>query len=103
MSRWIEGAARRTGRPAQRVFRSPIPSGVWTRQRAAASESWERFQTITRFAAGGGWGQKYLDQGIDIAEVTLGRGRVFLFGNELLFRSQPHGTFKLFFNAFCNC
>jgi hypothetical protein len=49
--------------------------------------------------SGWAWGQKYLDQGIDIAEVTVGRGRVFLFGNELLFRSQPHGAFKLFFNA----
>ena len=30
---------------------------------------------------------------------TLGQGRVFVFGNDLLFRAQPHGNFKFFFNA----
>jgi hypothetical protein len=34
-----------------------------------------------------------------MADAAIGRGRVFLFGNELLFRSQPHGDFLLFFNA----
>ena len=42
---------------------------------------------------------RVLDKGIVIAEASVGKGRVFLFGNELLFRSQPHGNFKLFFNA----
>ena len=49
--------------------------------------------------SGWAWGQKYLDKGIAIAEAAVGKGRVFLFGNELLFRAQPHGNFKLFFNA----
>ncbi|HKW01445.1 MAG TPA: hypothetical protein VJN96_16590, partial [Vicinamibacterales bacterium] len=49
--------------------------------------------------SGWAWGQKYLDKGIEMAEATVGKGRVFLFGNELLFRSQPHGNFKFFFNA----
>ena len=49
--------------------------------------------------SGWAWGQKFLDKGVVIAEATVGKGRVFLFGNELLFRAQPHGNFKLFFNA----
>ncbi len=49
--------------------------------------------------SGWAWGQKYLDKGIQMAEATVGKGRVFLFGNELLFRSQPHGNYKFFFNA----
>ena len=53
----------------------------------------------TPLRSGWAWGQKYLDKGIQMAEANVGKGRVFLFGNELLFRSQPHGNFKFFFNA----
>ena len=49
--------------------------------------------------SGWAWGQKYLDKGIEMAEARVGKGRVILFGNELLYRSQPHSIFKLFFNA----
>jgi Zinc carboxypeptidase len=49
--------------------------------------------------SGWAWGQEHLDQGVVMADATVGKGRVFLFGNELLFRSQPHGDFLLFFNA----
>ena len=49
--------------------------------------------------SGWAWGQNYLDKGIEMAEANVGKGRVFLFGNELLFRSQPHGNYKFFFNA----
>lgn len=31
--------------------------------------------------------------------AKLGRGNVFLFGPEINFRAQPHGTFKLLFNG----
>ena len=30
---------------------------------------------------------------------SVGEGKLFLFGPEILFRAQPHGTFKLFFNG----
>jgi hypothetical protein len=32
-------------------------------------------------------------------EARIGKGRVLLFGPEILHRAQPHGTFKLLFNA----
>jgi hypothetical protein len=57
------------------------------------------FNSPEPLRSGWAWGQKYLDKGIQIAEASVGKGRVVLFGNELLFRSQPHGNFKLFFNA----
>ncbi|HEY3380756.1 MAG TPA: M14 metallopeptidase family protein [Vicinamibacterales bacterium] len=49
--------------------------------------------------SGWAWGQNYLDGSVAIAESILGKGRVVLFGPEVLFRGQPHGTFKLFFNG----
>jgi hypothetical protein len=70
---------------------TPVPS---TELRVVAT-----FPNDHPLHSGWAWGQKYLDKGIVIAEASVGAGRVFLFGNELLFRSQPHGNFKLFFNA----
>ncbi len=49
--------------------------------------------------SGWAWGQPYLDGGVIALDVQVGKGRAYLFGPELLHRAQPHGTFKLFFNA----
>ena len=49
--------------------------------------------------SGWAWGQKLLDKGIQMAETNVGQGRLFLFGNDLMFRSQPHGSYKFLFNA----
>lgn len=64
---------------------------------AVHSVAW--FPNDAPLRSGWAWGQKYLDKGIVMAEAAIGKGRVFLFGNELLFRSQPHGSYKLFFNS----
>jgi hypothetical protein len=57
------------------------------------------FETDTPLKSGWAWGQKYLKGGIAAAEVQVGTGRVLLYGPEILHRAQPHGTFKLLFNA----
>jgi hypothetical protein len=57
------------------------------------------FDTDTPLKSGWAWGQKYLKGGIAAAEVRVGKGRVLLYGPEILHRAQPHGTFKLLFNA----
>jgi Zinc carboxypeptidase len=49
--------------------------------------------------SGWAWGQANLDGGVAIAEAAVGKGRLLLFGPQILFRAQPHGTFKLFFNG----
>jgi hypothetical protein len=49
--------------------------------------------------SGWAWGQQYLDGGTVFADAAVGKGKVFLLGPEVNFRDQPHGTFKLLFNA----
>lgn len=48
---------------------------------------------------GWAWGQQYLENGLAAVEARLGKGRVLLFGSEILQRAQPHGTFKFLFNG----
>ena len=49
--------------------------------------------------SGWAWGQHYLDGGAAAVSAPLGRGKVYLFGPEITFRAQPHGTFKFLFNS----
>jgi hypothetical protein len=48
-----------------------------------------------------GWalGQRYMNGGAAVIDAPLGRGRVLVFGPEITYRAQPHGTFKFLFNA----
>ncbi len=57
------------------------------------------FDSKESLRSGWAWGQHYLEGGVAGVEATLGKGKVFLFGPEITFRSQPHGTFKLLFNG----
>jgi hypothetical protein len=71
------------------VFRLP-PSGV--RQVAG-------YFGADSLASGWAWGQQHLDGGTAVAEAKVGEGEVVMFGPEVAFRAQSHGTFKLLFNA----
>jgi hypothetical protein len=57
------------------------------------------FAGATPLRSGWAWGQQYLDGGVAVLEAPLGKGKVLLFGPEITFRAQPHGTFKLLFNG----
>ena len=57
------------------------------------------FDSKTPLRSGWAWGQHYLENGVIAAEATVGKGRVYLFGAEILQRAQPHPTFKLLFNG----
>jgi len=57
------------------------------------------FDSDKSLRSGWAWGQHHLYGGVAIAEARVGKGRLFLFGPEVLFRAQPHGTFKFFFNG----
>ncbi|MEW6323014.1 MAG: M14 metallopeptidase family protein [Acidobacteriota bacterium] len=57
------------------------------------------FDSKAPLRSGWAWGQHYLEGGVAAVEAPLGKGKVFLFGPEITFRSQPHGTFKFLFNS----
>jgi uncharacterized membrane protein YgcG len=57
------------------------------------------FDSKEPLRSGWAWGQNYLEGGVSMVEANYGRGKVYLFGPEITFRGQPHGTFKFLFNG----
>ena len=57
------------------------------------------FDSAHPLRSGWAWGQERLLGGVAAAEADVGRGKLYLFGPEITFRAQPHGTFRLLFNA----
>ena len=57
------------------------------------------FDTPAPLRSGWAWGQTYLEMTVAVAEAAVGTGQLFLYGPEVIFRGQPHGTFKLLFNG----
>ncbi|MGH7627494.1 MAG: M14 family metallopeptidase [Gemmatimonadaceae bacterium] len=49
--------------------------------------------------SGWAWGEQVLDQSVAIAEAKVGKGTLMMFGPEITFRGQPHGTFGFLFNG----
>jgi hypothetical protein len=77
-------------------------SPVWTlgpdaASRGVKSVAW--FDSKTPLRSGWAWGQAYLDGGVIAVDATVGKGRVLLFGADILQRAQPYGTFKFLFNG----
>ncbi|WP_213980314.1 M14 metallopeptidase family protein [Sphingomonas sp. dw_22] len=63
----------------------------------AARVSWFEGGQLLR----SGWavGQERLDGTVGVADISVGRGKLLLYGPEVLQRGAAHGTFKLFFNG----
>jgi hypothetical protein len=57
------------------------------------------FDTKSPLRSGWAWGQEHLEGGVAIIDAKVGKGRLALFGPQVLFRGQPHGTFKFVFNG----
>jgi len=49
--------------------------------------------------SGWAWGQKYLQDSLAAVRIPEGKGSVIMLGPEVMFRGQPHATFKLVFNG----
>jgi hypothetical protein len=45
------------------------------------------------------WGVAHLRQAVAVADASVGKGRLLLFGTPVAFRAHPHGTFKFLFNG----
>jgi hypothetical protein len=74
--------------------RSPV---FRLRARSAQKVAW--FASPAPLRSGWAWGQHHLEGSVAIADVAIGRGRLLLFGPEVTFRAQSHGTFKFLFNG----
>jgi hypothetical protein len=76
---------------------------AWARRQTCSSTTAPRsvawFASATPLRSGWAWGQHYLDGAAAVVDATVGRGRLFLYGPEITFRAQPHGTFKFLFNG----
>ena len=86
------------GETADLFFRS---SPVFRLRPSAAAEG---VQPVAWFGpnslrSGWAWGETFLEDGVAAVAAKVGNGNVFLFGPEINFRAQPHGTFKLLFNG----
>jgi len=57
------------------------------------------FETGKLLRSGWAWGEQYLWRSVQVAEAAVGKGKLFLYGPEIAFRGQPHGTFKFLFNG----
>jgi hypothetical protein len=57
------------------------------------------FDTTTPLRSGWAWGQNYLQGGAAAVEADIGKGKLYLFGPEITFRGETHGTFKFLFNG----
>ncbi len=66
---------------------------------AAGLKAFAWFDSPTPLHSGWAWGQQYLNGGVLAIDAPVGKGHLVLYGPEILQRAQPHGTFKLLFNA----
>ncbi|HUQ21059.1 MAG TPA: M14 family metallopeptidase, partial [Gemmatimonadaceae bacterium] len=57
------------------------------------------FDTATPLRSGWAWGQQALNGASAVVAAPIGKGTVLMFGPEIYFRSQSHGTFPLLFNG----
>jgi hypothetical protein len=78
------------GSPAFRLEPAAAPAGV---RRVA----W--YASPTPLRSGWALGQRYLEGAAAVVDAPLGKGRMLLFGPEITYRAQPHGTFKFLFNG----
>ncbi len=57
------------------------------------------FDSDKSLRSGWGWGQGYLKDSVAVVDAQVGKGKLFMYGPEITYRGQPHGTFKFLFNG----
>jgi hypothetical protein len=56
------------------------------------------YATASTLRSGWAFGQAYLQDGVAAFEANVGKGKLFVYGPEITFRGQTHGTYKMLFN-----
>jgi hypothetical protein len=56
------------------------------------------YPTASTLRSGWAFGQAYLQDGVAAFEANVGKGKLFVYGPEITFRAQTHGTYKMLFN-----
>jgi hypothetical protein len=57
------------------------------------------YDSATPLRSGWAWGQEHVQNGLAAIEAGVGDGKLYMFGPEVLYRGQPHETFKFVFNG----
>ncbi|HTR79205.1 MAG TPA: hypothetical protein VMH39_13890, partial [Gemmatimonadaceae bacterium] len=57
------------------------------------------YDTDSPLRSGWAWGGAALKDGVEGIQATVGKGNLYLFGMEIMWRGEPHGTFKFLFNG----
>jgi hypothetical protein len=84
---------------ASPTFRMPDEAALAGDSQSGVLRRVAWFDTKSPLRSGWAWGQEHLEGGAAIVEADVGPGRLVMFGPQILFRAQPHGTFKFFFNG----
>ncbi len=75
-------------------------SPAWKLAPGAGPASWVGgYAGAKPLRSGWAWGQEKLEGSAAVLDFAYGKGRVVLFGPEVVYRGQQHGAFKLIFNA----
>jgi len=56
------------------------------------------FSSASTLRSGWAFGQSYLQDGVAAFEAKVGNGLLYVYGPEITFRGQTHGTYKMLFN-----
>jgi len=81
------------------VFRLDVSGLDGARARTVTTRRVAWFASASPLRSGWALGQGHLANGVAIADVRMGKGRIAMFGPQVTFRAQSHGTFKFLFNA----
>ena len=75
------------------------PRRCWWRPNVVRVRPLAVFDNDRSLRSGWALGQERLKDTAAVVEATVGNGKLVLYGPNILFRAQSHGTFKLLFNA----
>jgi hypothetical protein len=57
------------------------------------------YDTDAPLRSGWAWGGSVLKNGVEGIQANVGKGMLYLYGIEIMWRGEPHGTFKFLFNG----